>query len=269
MKELKNIFFKTSRDTFLIRAFFSFIFFTSCWIFYNQAYNPLIGSDLRSHIEFTSKYFSGEIEFAHPGLHALIYYFAKISSLSLANTSILLLSFFQLLIAYIIFVVFKSQTKIQKTYLLLISTLFIFIATPIYVWFFNKSLYLGQISSAVWHNPTIIASKAFAFLSLLTTIPLLGNQSFQARKLIIPSICLFLSTIIKPNFAIAFIPAMSIYLIFKGLNKKNLYQVLIIIAPTVVLLLAQLVIYSSNQNNIYFDFLGVMRKYSPNVAISL
>ena len=86
----------------------------------------------------------------------------------------------------------------------LFLALALFFVAPLPKWWRPESLYLGQLSPTVWHNPTVIAALPLAvasFWAFLLPVPRRARDECVAGALI------GLSVLAKPNFALAFLPA--------------------------------------------------------------
>ncbi|MDP4832967.1 MAG: hypothetical protein NWR41_04625 [Rickettsiaceae bacterium] len=206
---------------------------------------------------------------AHPGFHVLVYAFSKIFFLSVEYSSIIILSTTQVVITYIFMKLFQ---RYFSDYLAIFwCTIIIFIICPIYLPFFNQNLYLGQGSPNLWHNPTLILVKPFAYLSVLLTVPLLNSSKTKLKETLFLSLIVAISTVIKPSFVISFIPVLSFYTLFYyRINLTAWIKVCTIISPTLLILGWQFIEHSKMGSNseIIFDFFGVWRIYSPNPLIS-
>lgn len=160
---------------------------------------------------------------------------------------------------------------------LLFLTALLLIAGPLYAPFFNRHIYLGQGSPNAWHNPTVLTVKPLMILAIPLAASLLEDTLGPGSLLRVFSltVLLGLSLLAKPNFVLAFAPALLIFLFWKcGLSGRAILRMLIIVVPVAGILLLQ---YhgtyeageKSGSGGIIFDFLGVWRLYSPNVFVSI
>ena len=258
--------------------FFVVIFSASFFLFYHQAFSTpgkLYPSDLPFHIRFTFEYFLGQKYIPHPGIHTICHYFSKITGLSLHYSFIVVLSLCVTAIAAMIHLILLKFLKqyYPNGFVLLLAALSLLVSA-IYVPFFNRSIFLLQGSPNVWHNPTLIAVKPIAFIAFMLVIAFYTHTQYQEKikyYFLIATTLLF-SVWIKPNFLLSFLPAMAIWILIKFPRQWGLYlKSLVLVLPSLGYLLMQyLNTYASGTKNcIIFDFLGVMRLYSPNPYFSL
>ena len=243
----------------------------SFWIFYNQIWStPKFASDLPAHIEFARGYFHGTVGMAHPGFHVLIYGLSKLFSISLEWSSVILLSLTKVCTVYVFIRIFQHHL-ISPTMVWWLA-LAMFVISPIYIPFFNKFIYLGQGSASTWHNPTSLPLIPIALITTLLIVPLMRVNKIKFKECLCISAILAASTILKPNFVLSFIPALSMYvLLYYRKNHVAWIKALVAISPTLLLLTWQLFEYDKmpNAGKMIFDFLGVWKLYSPNPLISI
>jgi hypothetical protein len=258
--------------------FFVLIFSAAFYLFFNQVFGTIhgvSGADLRKHIDFTSQYFAGEKYIPHPGIHTICHTFSKISGLSLKYSFVLVLSLFVTAIAFIIYVaLLKFLKENYSPSFLLFVTAVLMLLSAIYVPFFNPMLFLLQGGPNVWHNPTAIAVKPFALLSVIIMVSFyqeIKNQKRIGYYLLAASI-LLLSIWIKPNFALSFLPAIVIWILIRHTKRWDLYlKSLLLFLPSLIYLFIQFLktFNTPDASKIVVDYLGVWKLYSPNPYISL
>lgn len=89
--------------------------------------------------------------------------------------------------------------------------------------FTPQNLYLGYFPSHVYHNPTIIMMKPFAVLLFFAALALYGRKQTLAAWWAIPyalltGVCL----LAKPNFILAFVPALGLVTAYHLLNQARI-----------------------------------------------
>lgn len=248
------------------------LFSVSFYLFYNQVFNEF-PSDLPSHISFTIDFLKSDFTLLHPFFHYCIYYFSQLFAIELNFAAIIVLSLFMAfigLIQYQLLYLFLRDDFSKEV--ILLATFLLMTVTAIYLPFFNKNIYLGQWSPNVWHNPTTIMVKPFAFLSLIFIVNCFKNKQNNTIYFYLATMVLmFISTFAKPNFVIAFIPALFIFIFVYYTKEWDKYlKVFLITLPTLAVLIYQ---YSqlgsgTNVDPIIIDFLGVWNLRSPNPLIS-
>ena len=154
---------------------------------------------------------------------------------------------------------------------------------PIYLPFFNTSIYLGQGTPNIWHSPTMIMIRAIAFPTycLLTKIIKSNSEgeTISHIEYILLGILLLFCNLAKPSFAQVIIPGISLYclyLLVKSRGRELLFCIKLVVAfiPCVILTMFQY--FSAFYNNNFsasqgteiacFDVIG---HYTPNIFISM
>ncbi len=254
---------------------FSIITLLAFCIFFNQASCRIIRSDLGAHIQFMKQHFEQGRRLDHPFFHYVTYYISQLFSFNLVATAIVILTLSVLISAIIIFLILNESLRNDYSEnIILFFTFCLMIVSAIYLPFFNKNIYLGQSSPNVWHNPTTVVVKPFAFLSILLFIYLLNIEN--TKKLIMFSILeaalIAISVSAKPNFFMSFFPAVYIFLLLRvNLFKKYFWKFTVISIPALAILAWEYFMRfeEGGESKIIIDFLGVWSHYTPNVFISL
>lgn len=148
----------------------------------------------------------------------------------------------------------KKQSRLV-TYIVAFCLVFV---NPFFCEFINEKYYLGQLVANVWHNPTLIAMKPFALISISIYIYLLEHRILngkctKGKKLTEKENALFicfgsfflLSGLAKPNFFQVFAPALFIYCIIDVMYTKGKsfwfdFKTALSIIPTCILAIFQL-----------------------------
>lgn len=219
-------------------------------------------SDLLVHMDIATQFFEGKGYIAHPGFYFISKLLEILSPLDFKQAAVCVLSIFATWIAYIIFKVLEKETEHALSY-----TGMLMLVTAIYIPFFNQ-LYLGQASSNIYHNPTLIIVKPFAYLALILFIQLLDNQN---KKLFwLATIVLTLSVISKPNFILAFLFTIPIYLLLKKSNLKKWLISIGVIVPTIFILAYQYfqTYDTTTKSSVVIDPFGVWNLWTPSPLFS-
>lgn len=219
-------------------------------------------SDLLAHMDIATQLFEGKGYLAHPGFYWIAKLLEVVSPLDFRQASVCVLSIFATLIAYIIFKVLEKETEHALVY-----TGMLMLVSAIYIPFFNH-LYLGQASSNIYHNPTLIIVKPFAYLSLILFIRLLDQTN--KKMFWWATIILTLSVIMKPNFILAFLFTIPIYLLLKKANLKHWLLSIAMIVPTLFILVYQYVRTYNTQttSSVMIDPFGVWNLWTPSPLFS-
>ncbi len=276
--------------------FFSAIFAVAVFLFRRQVNGnvtaPPYPSDLPGHIELTRLYFQHAIRLSQAGIQFLIYYPSKLLGLSLETSAVFVTAAFAALLALSIYwILVTTLGRDYPDWSLLVMTALLLVVTAVYLPFFNKYVYAGQGSPNVWHSPTAIAVKPFAFLALWL-FPSAVDRPLRGRALGLDAsiaALLLVTTWIKPSFVFVFIPAVCMLFLIQR-RPALLGRSTLMFLPSIALLIAQFAVtylahgnsepvvitikggaqvpvYTSDQ--ILINFLGVWRTMTPSVPVSL
>lgn len=245
-------------------------------------------SDFNIHME-TAKTFHTVVNCSHAGWHFVTWLCYVMLPLSNINVAAALSSaLFEMLMTYIVLVVIRKYLPGMK-YDRLICFLVLMVG-PIYLRFYNPEYYLGQGTPNIWHNPTTNAVRPIGLLILLLTFDYwkkLWNakkSELTTKELVIEQIelgvLLGISVIIKPSFAMVYMPACAIVLLIKLVRDrfKSLPQLvmqhLFLLVPALIILLQYIKIYlfggtnSSTDSGVAISLFASMKIYAPNVFLS-
>jgi len=257
--------------------YFIGIFIAAFYLFHHHLFtnHRTFFSDLPDHIQIIRGILAGRLTaLPHPGFHIAVFLFSRISSTSLESSATILLALAVTLHVLTIIILFRKALVVpcsaSRLYLMALVPI---IASAIYLPSFNKHIYLGQWYAYAWHNPTAIFTRPF-ITALFIYVATFYRNATSRKKLYVSSILLLLSTIIKPSFSLAFVPALWLYSVLRYRNDPRSYQKsLIITLPTLLVLLVQFIFIYINlptrRDAIIVNFLHAWKFYSPNVGVSL
>jgi hypothetical protein len=193
------------------------LFCLSFWLF-SLYVTPIQGvplsSDLPAHLTVARQFAADERALVHPGFHYTILFLARVTGLSLETAAPFALGLATSLSYLTVSVILTSYLSAHYPSLTLAGFAFILsTVSALYVPFFNTNVYLGQGTPNIWHNPTWIMMQPFALWSFFLTERCLHAPTWrQALPLASGgAFCLLGSVFMKPNFALAFIPALGLY----------------------------------------------------------
>lgn len=267
-----------------IFLFFSTIFLLSAFLFHRQIYlidevNLYYLSDLPYHVDFARMMRDSQFSLPHPGFHVVVIAVSWLFGISLETAATgVLAGFVVLLSAIILVILYRAVGDIYGVGVLLGMTGALMLVTAVYAPFFNRTIYIGQGSPNIWHNPTTMAVKPFAFLCVTLFLNLTESTHTRARSKWIVALtagALLISTFIKPNFVMIFVPAIGLFLLIKHPKNWGLYvKSFLIVLPSLIVLIYQfvgtfLVEADIQAASVIFDTFGVWRIHSPNVFISV
>jgi len=133
----------------------------------------------------------------------------------------------------------------------------------------QETLYFGYLVPHTFHNPTILLQKPFAIAQFWIALMALTRARTPAWLPPAALVISLLSPIAKPNFAIAFLPALVVVaLIFWRQRRPVDWRLLIagLIAPTVVILGGQYLLMTQARGGIAFQWFGWVGFYETSVV---
>ena len=151
---------------------------------------------------------------------------------------------------------------------LALAVAFFFVA-PLPTWWEPENIYLGQLSPTVWHNPTAITALPLALASFWA---LLGRPPAGLRRSLGVGLLLALSVTAKPNFALAFLPALFALRLLQ--RRLELVCLGLVSLPSVAVLVWQYRhaissgLEAPGAGVVMLDPLAVWRLYSPHPLVS-
>jgi hypothetical protein len=127
-----------------------------------------------------------------------------------------------------------------------------FIAPFLLFTFIDNKYYFGYIGLANYHNPTIQLLRPFSLPIFILAMQVFKKQNNPVWMIVSAALLMVLSTLIKPNLAICFLPAMLFFSALAILQKKKIDWKLNIIGfmiPTVITLIWQYIIAYTTSGN--------------------
>ncbi len=207
---------------YVIFNIFFVLFNLSFWAF---LYHKLIDikniGDYYAHNQFAKWMMEGEFETTYPGYQLLVGIPYKLTGINIGYISVAVLSIFATFTVYMTYTLLTELLKERNVdrYHILILSLVLNIIQPI----FTLSIRPGYSSGNGYISPTQAVCKPFIVLVFLCTYRMYINEKYTINDQIKLTIMLFSSCVIKPVFAMAYVPAMGIlYLFDEIINKKSL-----------------------------------------------
>jgi len=275
----------------LYLGFLIIIVFVYTIVFKSLIFSNLHSTDLVTHIRFAQKLLSYSMEhklyfIPHPLFHLLLIVFYLIFG-SWEFSAILLLIIIVVLIYNLqIFFISKEQKVGFFTIGSIIFSFILMIVSSIYIpplnnWLspdYFSVMFSGSGTPNVLHNPTYYLVKVFVLPVFFISKKYLGNILILSRKTIIIFIVLLSASVLaKPNFALSFIPAFTLLIIwngyYKSLKPRYLFKKLLLLfsVPVIILFLQFFVMYMAGprDSSIRFCFFCVWTHWSKIPAISI
>jgi hypothetical protein len=249
-------------------------------IFQRQAYG-FLKSDLLPHLATVTTIVSHPTSYPLFPFSALV--ISKFFRSDLVSSAIVVLMFSVILSAIILGVVLKKKLKGQFSWpligLLICSLMSV---SAIYLPGFSKQFYLSTGSPNTIHNPTLIFSKPFAFISIYLFCRLSCAKKESINILAMASsFFIILGALAKPNFGLAFLFSGPLFLILRrDIFRCDIQNIMALAFPLISLVLVLGIQYywqyfsrsvsgASIEDGIIVDFWGVARLFSPNPFVSL
>ena len=249
-------------------------------VFYYQFYN-IPKSDLSDHIKLIELILQHKYHVPHAGFHYATLFFSNVIHLNREISAIILLSLFVLVSFIVTYYTLKLfLDKIYSEKFLLLISVFLHLVTPVFLPILNTTIYFGQGSPNIWHSPTFIMTKPFVLIIILLVIQTLKEEKKQSSLLlgILTGFLLMVSVYFKPNFALALIPALGVYVLIEYRNKIKKYILsILIVLPSLILLGYQFFStyfltdrgLGGTGDEIILTFFGVWKVHSPSVFLSI
>lgn len=127
------------------------------------------------------------------------------------------------------------------------------IVAPILLFTLDQRLIIGYINPNLWHNPTYTLVKPFALWIFFFVIDY-WDKPITFRRWISLAVMTGLSILAKPNFILAFLPALFVTLVIQthSLKKLSWGMLSAMTIPAVILLLYQYSMSSAASGNQFF-----------------
>ena len=239
-------------------------------------------SDLSQHVNWASDMnFVKELMsfISYPLFHFIVKVMVRILNIDREFVAVFLYSVF-IAVSYVICLVYWRQnnkaTKADIAKTVILGFLF-FLTQAIYVPAFNPSLYLGQGSINIWHNPTYAIVKPLGIIAFMLVVKLLEAVNEKKKILFtrnwwILLVLMIFCNLAKPSFSQVFIPGIGIYMIIdiirtKGKSFIKHFQIACAFIPATILLFVQAFV--TINTTMGFKWLEIWGIFSKNVFVSV
>lgn len=259
----------------IVRFITLLAFFATSFLLFAQVFIPEYLSDWSLHLGFI-KYPQGDTNYSL--LHIVLSYIYKTTdNFHIVSMALAFLGFFSNVISYFLVRDYLLKKIDKEKYIVELLSLTLFFVSMIIVPL-RELRYLGIGTPNPWHNPTYSLCRPFAIGSFILITKV--NELFQQNKkfikyLILLSITLFLSVLMKPSFYFVFLPATFLYYLYvliKGKFKKFWDCVLLglSVVPAGLVLVVQNIILFGEENAIAITLQGKLwRGYAPYGSVLL
>jgi hypothetical protein len=217
-------------------------------VYYTRITKP-VESDYGSHVRAAEEYLSDGFFQPAPRSHPLLQYMMiGISILSgdafgLYGSLLIIQVVVQGLIGGIVYLwLGEAKRKGWEWWRVAVSVSLTFLAPVMLLALTDGLYYYGYIGLANYHNPTIHLLKPFALLCLILALKGLEKAKNPWWVVAASAVLVVLSSLIKPNFILAFVPALGILSLYKLVRKQTIDLRLMIFGfalPSIAVLLWQ------------------------------
>lgn len=220
INEYNNIKIINSKKTMTL---FYVIFYLFCFIFWAVIYYKMImvknTGDYYIHNQFSILMMEGKFETIYPGYQLVVGIPYVITKININYISIVVLSFFSVFTVYVTskLLIELLNNKEENKYYIMILSFLLNIIQPI----FTYSIRPGYSSGNGYISPTQAVCKPFVLLTFIYTYRMYKNDNYEKKNQILLFLNIFMSIIMKPAFAMAYIPAIGILYFVDEIIKNN------------------------------------------------
>jgi len=197
-------------------------------VYYTRITQPVEG-DFGSHVRHAEEYlangFFEPVPRSHPLLQYMMIGISKLAggAFGLYGSLLIIQVFVQGLIGGIVYLwLGDANRKGWEWWRVGISVSLTFLAPVMLLALVDGLYYYGYIGLANYHNPTIHLLKPFAMLCLVLALKGLEKAKNRWWVVAASAVLVVLSSLIKPNFILAFVPALGILSLYRLLRKQTL-----------------------------------------------
>jgi hypothetical protein len=206
----------------------------------------------------------------HPGLHLATRAVAFVTRMDVRHAMVWLLVVAVAVTFVLTYLMLRAFTNLPP-WIASAFAVVLGIVSAIWVPAFNKHIYFGQGTPNIWHSPTQVLLVPFALATIWAAMLWLARPS---RGLLIAIGALTaVSAIVKPNFALVFVPALLCVVTIEALRQHDATQlrdVVVAFIPLAVVLLIQFHIAATgNGGGIRIDPFFIVRRGTPSWEISM
>jgi hypothetical protein len=248
-------------------------------IYYHRIAVP-VDTDYGTHVKVTQQLLAGEpinpLNLSHPMIQLILagMHLATAKKLGLYASLMIVQVLVQVLTALLLYAWFGSADRKHWDWLRAGAAVSLTFVAPIMLLAFQDGLfYYGYIGMANYHNPTIHLLKPVALLSLIFAIRAAGGERSGWRDVGLAALWITLSTWIKPNYALAILPALALVGFVRWLQRRQVDLRMLVFGfalPAVVMLFIQWLIayyYGDPGEAIILAPFVVEGSYSGNLAL--
>lgn len=166
-------------------------------------------------------------QYAHFLYNMLIAIFIAITPFSgvdaAVNFSIIMLTMATVSIAYIVWREIYKISPDLSPFIVMFLVFAMLLLTPANILLFNTenpNLYLAFFHPTPYHNPTFIAARPFMLLLVLLSVQIFDDRALSAKTIFAIVTMLVTASMLKPNSALVFAPALLVLAIWYWYRKQ-------------------------------------------------
>ncbi len=140
---------------------------------------------------------------------------------SIAAAGGIIVIFFQLVLAYILWRFWEGELQNQSTGALpILLTLVAMIVAPVTLFVPDHHEYFGYILIADYHNPPSMICRPLALLNFLIFARVIVTNSTTVRRTLLCAATLVIAALMKPNYALIAVPVAAIFALESLIRKQ-------------------------------------------------
>lgn len=260
---------RMSPGLFLVCAIFALLgaFVAAVYVF-QPGWGWFLG-DFTAHIGFAQQLKAGEASLPHSGFHWLIIATSWLTTLDLRLAAIAVVSFATAASAYFAFRIIEALAPQGSQPARLTATVLTGLASSLVIMSVVPNWYVGMGSPNVWHSPTWMAMQPLGLWVVLVAV---RGRFDHRRSMALAGVLLAAGVAIKPNFALAFLPACWAWMLFRRRDLLFSATNLLLSLPACALLGYQLVseyLAPGSDDGIVLAPFAVWGSYSPCLPCSI
>ena len=178
--------------------------------------------DYEAHNYFARLMMNGDFETTYPGYQWLVGIPYKLTGVKIEYISVIVLTIFALLSVYatkLLLIELLKEQEFRDVHISILSFI-LNIIQPI----FTYSIRPGYSSGNGYISPTQAVCKPFIILAFLYTYRMYKDNSYTMKNQVKLTVSLILSCIMKPLFAMTYVPAMGILYLFIEIKNKDIIK---------------------------------------------
>ena len=260
---------------FVYVAYFTLVFVFFFIVAHRQLYLPegTRATTIQSHVGHAQVVAERPRTLPHKGFFHVVIALHRFTRLPYFRCGLIALASFATLTALVSYWILKYRLPSARPWALLLTTLLLMTAGSVYLPMFNRAVYFGQGSPAMWHNATFIALKPFALIAFTMNVALLNRISMSRSGLLlfVTAAMNALTVYIKPTFLIVLTPAFILRILPRLARPGRIILLLgALFIPACLLLLYEYTqIQAGDGRKVGFVFFSIWKLFTPSISVSI